>query len=329
MRVRTLADPISVALALVFTVLSVANGLRIGFDVMDADERVYRNTLVAMQDGEGYYDAMRDALVAKEGEPPSQVRAIRPPTTYVALHLFPEGSWRWVVGIVYLAVCLLVWRLARPFDDLAGPAALVLAGSWCLGFSYYVFLHAELWGLPFLLGGALALRDPDRHGLAAGLLAIAAVVRELYGLPLVVGVVLARRRRPWIAAVAVVGLFYVVHYALASSVVVAGGHEAAFGNEDLTLRFLLRTISPGVGGWEYTVGVLTVVAGGVGLALAARRDLAARLLLPSAVVLAVAGVVATRVYWSAVWAVPMAAFVPAAFALVRRGRATATTTPST
>ena len=80
--------------------MATALGIRTGYRTVDVDEVVCRDTVVAMQHGHGYYPAMRDALVAKEGAPPSQVRAVRPPTLYLFLARFPERSWRYLVGAV-------------------------------------------------------------------------------------------------------------------------------------------------------------------------------------------------------------------------------------
>jgi hypothetical protein len=126
-------------------------GLRTGYRETDVDEVVYRDTVVAMQDGQGYYPAMREALVAKEGAPPSQIRSVRPPTLYLFLSRFPPGTWRYLVGAVYLATMLLAWRLARTMHPLGGPIAVFLTGMWMVGASPLFFLNTELWGLPLLL----------------------------------------------------------------------------------------------------------------------------------------------------------------------------------
>src|SRR5213593_1771219 len=100
---------LSVAIALVATI----SGLRTGYAKQDVDEAVYRNTLLSMRQGEGYYPAMRDALVLKENRPPRSVRAIRPPTTFLLLRWFPPASWRWIAGLAYVGVLLGAWRLGR------------------------------------------------------------------------------------------------------------------------------------------------------------------------------------------------------------------------
>lgn len=324
MRVRKLADRVALALALLFTVLCVGTGLQTGYRLMDTDERVYRETLLAMRRGDGYYDAMRAALVRKEHAEPTQVRAIRPPTLYVALSVFPSRAWRWVVGVVYLAAMLLAWRLGRLYGDWGGPVAVALVGIWCQAFSYYLFLHAELWGMPLALGAALALRR-ERNGVAAALAAVAAVIRELYAPLLVIGFVLARgrRRMPWVGAAAATVAVYALHAVLAQRVLATHGYEAAMGNEHLDWDFVVRALTLGPAWWERTIGFATVIGGAVGLVRAAAVDVAARFLLPFAVVMLVAAVLATRVYWSAVWAAPFAAFLPAVFGTNSRTSASA------
>jgi hypothetical protein len=180
-----------------------------------------------------------------------------------------------------------------------------------LGFASFLFLHSELWGAPFFLAGLVAVRrGDDRTG--AALMAAATVVRELFGLGLVLGLVLARRRRPWVAAGVVVGILVLVHAALAAHVLAAHGYEAAFGNEKRTASFLLTLVSPGGTSGEKLVGVFTLVAGIVGAFRAQATDRAARLGLVFGVVMLLLTMWSTRRYWSPVWAPTLACFVPAA-----------------
>src|SRR4029079_5755235 len=123
--------------------------------------------------------------------------------------------WRWVVGLVYLGMLLAAWRLGRPFGAIGGPLACALVGAWVLGFSYVLFLHSELWGAPFFLAGALAVRRGDDRG-GAALMVTATVVRELFGLGLLLGLVFGRRRRPWLVGLGAVGVLFAVHALLAS-----------------------------------------------------------------------------------------------------------------
>jgi hypothetical protein len=328
-RERDVFDLAGVGLALVLALAATLVGVRTGWHPADADEIVYRDTLTFMRRGADVYTAQRQALILKEHRPPTSVRAIRPPTLYLALRWFPPGSWRWLVGLVYLADLLLVWRLARAHGPPAGPVAVALAGLWVLGFAPYLFLHAEVWGLPFFLGGLLALRA-GRSWLSAGLFLVAACVRELYVLGLLGGLVLAvapalSARRPirhvlvgaraWVGALGVVVVLYGIHVVLTLRVLSAQGYDARFGNERRTLGFLLRLVAPISSGAGELFGIAIVVLGVTGALRVARRDPAAAVGATTAVFLLGASIWATRVYWSACWAIPLAAFAPAALPL--------------
>ena len=61
------ADAVSVLFAILLSITAVLLGVHTGYRTLDVDEVVYHDTLVAMTHGEGYYPAMRDALVREEG----------------------------------------------------------------------------------------------------------------------------------------------------------------------------------------------------------------------------------------------------------------------
>lgn len=306
-------DRVAVVAAILLAVLATAVGLRNGYRVVDVDEVVFRDTLVSMGGGEGYYPAMRDALVAKEGAPPTQVRSIRPPTLYLLLSRFPAGSWRYLVGAVYLAVLLLAWRLGRPLHRYGGPIAVLLAGMWMLGASEVLFLHTELWGLPFLLAGALALRD-ERWTVAAVAVALAAVQREIFVIPLLVGLIVVPRRgrRAWLAAVAVVVGLGVLHAVLAADVLAEHGREAPFGKSGLGIQYVLSALSPSDQPFGWGLGVLTMVLGFGGLARRWGEDTGARMLLVFAAVMVPLTIFLGREYWGLAFGPALACFVPAA-----------------
>jgi hypothetical protein len=297
----------AICLAVIATVL----GVRTGYRTVDVDEVVYKNTLVAMQDGKGYYPAMRDALIAKEGAAPSQIRSVRPPTLYLFLARFPARSWRYLVAAVYLSVLLLAWRLARPLHPYGGPIAVVLAGLWILGAAPLLFLHTELWGLPFVLAGALALRG-ERWALAAAAVATAAILREIYVLPLLIGLVVAPRRRPWVIAVLVVGGLGLAHAAVAHGILDPHGREAAFGRSGLGVRYILSALSPSDRLFGWIVGVVGGGAGAWGLRRLWATDHAARLLLPFAVAMTPLTILIGREYWGLAFGPAVACFAPAA-----------------
>lgn len=307
---RDRADRLAVVAALCLALVATALGVRTGYRVVDVDEVVYRNTLVAMQDGAGYYPAMRDALVVKEGAPPSQIRSVRPPALYLALARFPEESWRYLAGAVSVAVLLLAWRLGRPLHPYGGPIAVFLVGMWVLGAAEVLFLHTELWGLPFLLAGGLAMRS-SRWALAALAVAAAAVLREIYVLPLLFGLTVAPRRRAWLAAVAVVGGLGLLHASLAADILDPEGREAAFGKSGLGLHYIVSALSPSDQPVGWVLGVIGGVLGAVGLGRRWNDDAAARLILPFAVVMVPLTVFLGREYWGLTFGPAVACFVPA------------------
>jgi len=297
-------------------VVATAEGIREGNTLVDTDEHVFQVTLHHMRGGEDYYHAMRDAVAAKEGRPPTEVRAIRPPTEFLFLRLFPARWWRWVVGLVYLAVLLAAWRLGQPLGRYGAVLAVAGAGVWLLAFSDFLYLHAELWGLPFLMWGLVAVRR-GADWPAAVVLLVATAVREPYGIAFVVAFLVRRgwRKVPWLAAWLVLAALTLVHLHLARQVLSAHGYEAKFGNETRTLRFVLKVISPGAGTINFVFGVVMLALGVAGLVIAARhRDEAAWVALVFVLVMVSAAEVATRTYWSACWAVPATTFAPAAFA---------------
>ena len=289
-------DRVSVLVAAVLAVLATVIGVGNGYRVVDVDEVVFRDTLVAMRQGEGYYPAMRDALVAKEGAPPTQVRSIRPPTLFLFLSRFPPASWRYLAGIVYLAILLLAWRLGRPLHPYGGPIAVVLAGMWVLGATEVLFLHGELWGLPFLMAGALAMRN-ERWALAAVAVGLAAVQREIFVLPLLVGLVVVPRRRAWVGVVAVAVGLGVLHAVLAADVLADQGREAPFGQSGLGPRYILSALSPSDQPFGWLIGIPTVVLGFLGLRRRWADDPAAKMLLPFAAMMVPITVFLGREYW--------------------------------
>ncbi|MDQ6727991.1 MAG: DUF2079 domain-containing protein [Actinomycetota bacterium] len=304
-------DRIAVLAIILLTAVAVALGVRTGYRTVDVDEVVFHDTLTAMRDGRGYYPAMRDALVAKEGAAPSQIRSVRPPTLYLVLARFPPPWWRYLVGTVYLATMALAWRLARPLHAYGGPVAVVLSGMWMLGASPVLFLHTELWGVPFLLGGALAMRH-ERWAAAAAALAVAAGLRELYVLALVIGLVVAPRRRPWLVALGVVAVLALVHADLTRGILSAQGREAGFGaSHGLSVRYVLDAIGPSDRPLGWLIGVAGLALGSAGLVARWGQDAAARLLLPFAAVMVPLTVLIGREYWGLVFGPALACFLPA------------------
>lgn len=305
------ADRIAIIAAAAFALAAVVLGLRTGYRTVDVDELVFRHTIVAMRNGEGYYPAMRDALVAKEGAPPSQVRSVRPPTLYLVLARFPASTWRYLVDAVYLATLLMAWRLARPLHPLGGPVAVFLTGMWILGATPFLFLHTELWAVPFLLAGALAMRN-ERWAAAAVALAMAALLRELYVLPLLIGLLVAPRRRAFVGAIVVVAGLALIHAGLARDIVAAGGKEPPLGPSGQGVRYLFNALSPSDRPLGWLVGVLGTVLGFLGLWRRRPIDPAARMLLPFVAVILPLTLLVGREYWGLVFGPALVCYLPAA-----------------
>ena len=314
------ADRVAVLAALALAVVATVLGIRTGYRTVDVDEVVYRDTMVAMRHGAGYYPAMRDALAAKEGAPPSQIRSVRPPALYLALARVPERTWRYLAAAPYLAIVILAWRLGRPLHPYGGPIAVLLAGMWVVGAAQFLFLHAELWGLPFLLAGALAMRN-QRWALAALAVATAALLREIYVLPLLIGLAVAPRRRAWVAAAVVVGALGAVHAVMAADILDPQGKEAAFGKSGLGLRYILSALSPSDQPLGWVLGVAGGVLGVVGLRRRWNEDAAARLVLPFAAIMVPLTVFLGREYWGLAFGPAVACFAPAGVAALQHYRA--------
>lgn len=279
----------------------------------DVDRPVFEQTLRDMQDGEGYYEAFADALVVKEGARPSQLRSLRLPTMYLLLWPVPEGLWRWVAGIPVLATLLLVGALAAPVGERAATAAVCTAAVWLLPSAAELYLHAELWGAPLLLGAAL-LRRRRRSWGSAALAAGAVAIRELFALGLGAGLLLDRKRWPWVGACAAAGVLAVVHVVLGSDVLDPAGTETGLDLREPPLDYL----APGRLGAGGLLGAVLVIAGVAGCWRRRRVDDAAPFLLLAAAPLVVAGIVAGRSYWSLTWSSALAAFAPAAVVGLRR-----------
>lgn len=262
--------------------------------VVDVDELVFRSILTHMQAGDGYYEAIERALIEKEGAGPSQVRAVRTPVVSELLAPFPSGAWRWIAAIPAMLLGLLAAALAGP-GLLAQRIAAALAGAWMVASLPLLYLHAELWGAPLLLGGALLLRS-DRDAPAAALSALATLTRELFGLSLVAGVLLRRARRPWLIAAAATALGGALHARWASQILDPLGKEAPFH----ALERYTYYLGPGQTVVAEVAGAALLVAAVAGFVLR-RQDPAFRHLTVVVGPLVVATAAAGRSYWSLAW----------------------------
>jgi hypothetical protein len=185
-----------------------------------------------------------------------------------------------------------------------------------LGAAPLLFLHTELWGLPFLLAGALALRN-EEWVVSAAALGLAALLRELYVLPLVLSVAVARRRTPALVAVAVVAVAGLVHVHFAQAILSPNGKEAAFGKSGLSPRYILSALGPSDRPLGWLVGVVGGAAGFWALRDTWASDPAARVLLPFAAAMVPLTVFFGREYWGLAFGPAVACFAPAVLCSMR------------
>ena len=263
-----MARPDRLALIAAFTlaVLALLVGLRTSDATVDVDEAAFRQTLVEMRHGTGYYDALKDGLTVKEGRPPSQVRAYRPPTLYLGLALLPEGAWRWAAALPFGVLLLSAWAIGRELHEWGALLAVSLVGAWVVAAAPYLYLHAELWGAAALLAG-LAFVQRSRTNAAAASFAAAALLRELFLLAFLFAFVRHRRSPAWWVAAITVGAAAIVHIQLARQVLDPHGIEAPLR---LPASDILAAVSPSGAVLGVAIGLAGLVVGGIGLVRGAR-----------------------------------------------------------
>ena len=284
--------------------------------VRDVDEIVYVDTLVAMHDGADYYPAMRDALVAKEGESPTQVRSFRTPVVFWTLSGVPVSLWRVLAGFAFASSIALGAHLAKPFGPYAPPLAAAGIGLMAISYSQHLYLHAEVWALPWILAGLVALRQ--RGAAAPWLMAFGLAVRELFALLFLFSIVKSwtvdkAQRRWWIAAGALVSAFGAYHGYRASGYVEATGYEASFGNEKMNLNFLLSAVSPGDSPFSWAIGIVLLGAGTKGLLNVRKTDPIATVVAGHLFLMVPLTLVLGRVYWGFTFVPLLAIYAPAAW----------------
>ena len=151
------------------------------------------------------------------------------------------------------AALVLAWRIGRSRWPLGGPLAVGAVGLWLVGAAPLLYLHAELWGLPFALAGVLAMRR-GWWAWAALAFGAATCTRELFAAFLLVGLALVPARRwVWAATTAAVAVLGAVHWHLASEILEPGGREAAFG-KGRSLSSVLSSLSPPTDRWRGSSG---------------------------------------------------------------------------
>ncbi len=282
----------------------------------DVDQVVYLQTLEAMRSGDGYYDAMTSALMTKEGVGPSAVRAVRPPLLYVALGSVPAGLVTPLVAVAVACSLGVAARLGAPFGRAGAPVAVIGVGCWLVAGAPLLSLHAEFWGIPFLLAGVWAERE-GRSGWAALALMTAAATRELFIVAFVVALLGHRRERSWRIAGAGLVAYYLVHVFLATQVLVAGGRQPGLGNS-LDVALALSAVSPSGDTVGWVIGATAGLLGVIGLLTVARGQRGAMLVaIQTAVVLPLA-VMVGRQYWGLAAGPALACYAGAGIEAMRR-----------
>jgi len=309
--------------ALLLAVAFVALALLVGFraesgTTWDVDERVYHDTLESMHAGQGPYEALRDALIEKEGAPPSNPRAYRPPTLWYIQATVPVDALRWAVAAPFTVMLWAAWRIGRPHGPWGGPISVGLVGFWIIGASPLLYLHHEVWGAPLLMAG-LAVVD-RRPRLAAVLLGAATAVRELFASAFAVGLVLHRRSRTWWAVAAALAVGAAVHLIVASRYLDPDGVQPALAWDGLQLN----SIAPAGSASGVAVGIIGGALGLAGAAILARRGSdSGRIALVHAALGLLVSITVGREYWGLAWGPAIACYAPVAIeagaARTRRG----------
>ena len=210
------------------------------------DHFAFQKTVELMDHGENYYDAYRDAF-GIERDPPSQARDFRPPFAFMVWRLMPfdqlyTGYLVLVVGVTSL---LLLFAARYPIAVVPVTFFLLIAGRIPGSPTSEEWLLAELWTVPLIAGSYLAWKL-RRWWWAAALAALAALTRELTVPVLLMGLVLAHRRKlprlPWIACSAAAAVALVVHFVVAAQHTVATGQEATIVGSGKGLTSLLHMV---------------------------------------------------------------------------------------
>jgi hypothetical protein len=197
------------------------------------DQRVYRQVIARMHQGQGYYQAFRDGF-ADVGIRVSEPRSFRTPTTFLLWRVLPQTFLytAFLLLIVIATSLLLLWLTEHPLLVLPVTLYLLDAGTtYSRATKTFTdgYLLQELWVLPFVVGWLLAWRQ-QRWVLASTLATAAVLVRELAILLLVGSLIQAwverRPRRPWVIGLAVASGALVVHAALAAGTAYPSGNEA-------------------------------------------------------------------------------------------------------
>lgn len=262
------------------------------------DHAAFLRTVEYQQDGQGYYEAMRQAFLDIDTTI-GHARGYRIPTAFLV--------WRWIpldmlygaflVGVVATSA-LLVARLARnPVSIVAVTAYLLVAGRSIDGYEgvgVESWMLVELWLVPLAIGAVVAWRA-ERDWLSAGLALAATLLRETAAVLLVGGALAAvigrRTKVPWLVAPAVGAALYGLHFWVASGYADPPGNFAPlFGTGDppRTVWEMLRwTVFPT---WPMVAALWAI--GGLGIWRSRERWLLLPLL-----AMPLNGILVDRPYW--------------------------------
>lgn len=195
-----------------------------------ADHFTYLRTIRYMQDGDGYYDAMRQAFLDIDTVL-GHARAYRMPSAFLVWRWIPEevlfGAFLLVV--VVGATALFARLTPNPWLALPVTVYLLMTGRMPGGDITEAWLLVEYWSIPFLVGGVLAWQQ-RRDGLSAGLFCAAALLREVSAPVLVLGLVAAYRAgrplRPWLVGLGVFFAGFAVNLRIAQGLIDPPGNDA-------------------------------------------------------------------------------------------------------
>jgi hypothetical protein len=219
----------ALAIVAICTVFAFAGPLHPGSYVFE-DHRVDASAVRHMKSGDGYYRAMNRAMIEAKVGPVHEARSFRTPTIFLLWRWLPgspPGS-LWIPFVVMVGVTgmLLVRYTTAPLVIPAVVLYLIITARTTYG---GIYLMVEFWAAPFTAATLVAWRC-GRPRRAAGFALAAFLVRELTGGLLLGGLVEAWRRRrdrvAWLVAVGLAVVATAVHWTLASSYLVAHGHEA-------------------------------------------------------------------------------------------------------
>lgn len=197
----------------------------------DIDHLVYVRTLDRMRHGEGFYAAFRDAM-SSTGIVTGRARAFRMPLFFEILRWVPPSMLHATFYVVVVVgTALVVLRLSsEPLAAVTVAAYLLLAGQWPMqGRSVADWMLVELWTVPLLAGALLAHRR-RRWWLAAALVCLASVLREVNAPLLIGGAWYAYRHRaslrPWVTGCCAFLAAFALHLWVASGYVLPHGNDA-------------------------------------------------------------------------------------------------------